>query len=171
MQTELTMERLLPTANRIAQMLRARGETIAVAESSAGGLISAALLAVPGASAYFVGGGVVYTRRALLALTPKSETVLRDVKPGTEAAALARAHLIREHLSTNWGLSESGTAGPTGSRYGYPPGHSAIAVSGSQDAAKIVNTGSDDRLANMWAFALASLELLELTLKDHPASQ
>jgi nicotinamide-nucleotide amidase len=164
------MERLLPTANRIALLLRARGETIAVSESSAGGLISAALLAVPGASAYFIGGGVVYTRRALLALTPKSETVLRDVKPGTEAAALARAHLIREHLSTSWGLSESGVAGPTGSRYGFAPGRTAIAVSGARDAARIVNTDSDDRLANMWAFALASLELLELALKDHSLS-
>jgi PncC family amidohydrolase len=165
------MERLLPTANRIASLLRARGETIAVAESSAGGLVSAALLAVPGASAYFVGGGVVYTRRALLALTQMSEAALRDVKPGTEAAALARARVIRERLSTSWGLSESGVAGPTGSRYGFPPGHSAIAVSGSHDAAKIVNTASDDRLENMWAFALASLELLEQTLNGAPASK
>lgn len=160
------MERLLPIANRIALLLKARSETISVAESSAGGLISAALLAVPGASAYFVGGGVVYTRRALVALTQVSEATLRDVKPGTEAAALARARLMREHLSTTWGLSESGVAGPTGSRYGFPPGHTAVAVSGPRDAAKIVNTASDDRLGNMWAFASASLELLEQALTD-----
>jgi nicotinamide-nucleotide amidase len=158
------MERLLPMANKIATLLKARNETIAVAESSAGGLISAALLAVPGASAYFVGGGVVYTRRALMAFTQIPESSLRGLQPGTEAAALARARLIREHLATTWGLSESGTAGPAGSRYGFPPGHTSIAVSGPQDAAQIVTTGNDDRLANMWAFAAASLELLEQAL-------
>ena len=158
------MERLLPIANRIATLLKARNETIAVAESSAGGLISAALLAVPGASAYFVGGAVAYTRHALMAFTRIPESSLRSLQPGTEAAALARARLIREHLSTTWGLSESGTAGPAGSRYGFPPGHSSIAVSGPNDAAKIATTGNDDRLENMWAFASATLELLEQTL-------
>lgn len=160
------MERLLPIAEKIAVLLKASDATIAVAESSAGGLISAALLAVPGASAYFVGGGVVYTRHALLALTQVPEAALRGLQPGTEAAALARARLIREHLSTTWGVSESGVAGPTGSRYGYPPGHSSIAVSGPHDAAKIVNTASDNRLANMWAFAGASLELLLQVLES-----
>lgn len=163
------MERLLPIANKIATLLKARNETIAVAESSAGGLISAALLAVPGASAYFVGGGVVYTRRALMAFTQIPETSLRNLQPGTEAAALARARLIREQLATTWGLSESGTAGPTGSRYGFPPGHSSIAVSGPQEMAKIITTGNDDRLANMWAFANASLELLEQALASRPS--
>ena len=159
------MEQLLPLAERISALLKARNETIAVAESSAGGLISAALLAVPGASAYFVGGGVVYTRRALLALTQVSEDALSGVKPGTEGAALLRARVMRERLSTTWGVSESGTAGPAGSRYGYPPGHTSVGVSGPMDAAKIITTGSDDRLANMYAFAAAALELLAETLE------
>ncbi len=159
------MEQLLPLAEKIAALLTARKETVAVAESSAGGLVSAALLAVPGASAYFVGGGVVYTRKALLAMTQVSEDVLRGLQPGTEASALARARLIREHLSTTWGLSESGVAGPTGSRYGFAPGHSSIAVSGQVDTAKIVNTGSADRVANMYAFASATLELFAATLE------
>jgi PncC family amidohydrolase len=158
------MEQLLSVAERIATLLKARNETVAVAESSAGGLISAALLAVPGASAYFVGGGVVYTRKALLALTPAREEELRALQPGTEASALARARIMRDHLSTTWGLSESGVAGPTGSRYGFPPGHTAIAVSGPSDAARIVTTGSAERLANMYAFASATLELFEQTL-------
>jgi nicotinamide-nucleotide amidase len=159
------MEQLLPLAEKIAALLKARGETIAVAESSAGGLVSAALLAVPGASAYFVGGGVVYTRKALLAMTQVSEDVLRAQQPGTEGAALMRARAMRERLTTTWAVSESGTAGPAGSRYGYPPGHSAIGVTGPLDAAKIVTTGSDDRLANMYAFARAALELLAETLQ------
>jgi PncC family amidohydrolase len=158
------MEQLLPRAEKIAALLKSRNETIAVAESSAGGLIAAALLAVPGASAYFVGGGVVYTRKALLAFTQADEELLRKEKPGTEASALMRARIFRERLSTTWGISEGGTAGPTGSRYGYPPGHSCVAVSGPLDAARTVNTGSSDRVANMYAFAAAALELLEETL-------
>jgi PncC family amidohydrolase len=150
----------LPDASKIGALLKARKETVAVAESSAGGLISAALLAIPGASTYFVGGAVVYTREAMRAFAPQSDDVLRGQTPGTEESALARAKLVREHLKTTWGISESGTAGPTGSRYGYPPGHTAIAVSGPRDIARVIHTGSDDRVANMHAFTQAALELL-----------
>jgi nicotinamide-nucleotide amidase len=164
------MDKLLPHAEKIAAVLKARNETISVAESSSGGLVSAALLAVPGASAYFMGGAVVYTRKALLAFTQIPEETLRGLQPGTEASALARAKIVRERLSTTWGVSESGTAGPTGSRYGYPPGHSSIAVTGPADAARIVNTGSADRLDNMYAFAEATLALLAETLTKHHGS-
>src|SRR3954466_978808 len=109
---------LLALAEQIAARLEARGESVAVAESSAGGLVSAALLALPGASAYFVGGGVVYTRKSLVAMVQANEDELRKLTPGTEASALMRAQRMREHLGTTWGLSESGAAGPTGSRYG-----------------------------------------------------
>ena len=158
------MERLLPLAQKAAALLKARNETIAVAESSGGGLICAALLAIPGASAYFVGGGIVYTRQSLTVLMQVRDDELRAFQPGTEASALARARLARERLATTWGLSESGVAGPTGSRYGYPPGHSSIAVSGPSEAARIVTTESADRLSNMYAFAAAGLELLAHTL-------
>ena len=159
------MEQLLPLAEKIAELLKARGDTIAVAESSSGGLVSAALLAVPGASAYFIGGGVLYTRKALLGMTQVTEDVLRGITPGTEEAALARARIMRERLATTWGISETGVAGPTGSRYGYPPGHTAIAVSGPVDAARIVRTDSDDRVKNMYAFARSTLELFAETLQ------
>jgi nicotinamide-nucleotide amidase len=158
------MEQLLPIAEKVAARLKQLNETIAVAESSAGGLIAAALLAVPGASAYFVGGGVVYTRKALLAFTRVGENVLREHSPGSEASALTRARIMREHLTTTWGVSEGGVAGPTGSRYGYPPGHTCVAVSGPIDIARTVNTGSAERVANMYAFASAALELLVETL-------
>jgi nicotinamide-nucleotide amidase len=154
------MQRLLPIAEKIAALLIQRNDTIAVAESSAGGLISAALLAVPGASAYFIGGGVTYTRKSLVAMMQASEDELRSVTPGTEASALMRARVAREHLGTTWGVSESGVAGPAGSRYGYPPGHSAIAVAGPHEIAKVVQTGSADRVENMYAFSMAALELL-----------
>jgi nicotinamide-nucleotide amidase len=160
------MERLIARAEAVGALLKARNETIAVAESSAGGLAAAALLSVPGASAYFVGAGVVYTRKAFIAFTQASEQLLQNEKPGSEAAALSRARIFREHLGTTWGLSETGTAGPSGSRYGYPPGRSCVAVCGPLDAARTVNTGSNERVANMYAFADAALALLEESLRN-----
>jgi PncC family amidohydrolase len=159
------MEQLVTRAATIGALLQARNQTIAVAESSAGGLIAAALLAVPGASAYFIGGGVVYTRKAFIAFTQCGEEALQKEKPGTEGSVLTRARIFREHLTTTWGLSEAGTAGPAGSRYGYPAGRSCVAVSGPVDAARIVNTGSAERVANMYAFADAALGLLEESLR------
>ena len=163
------MEQLLPLAERIAALLKARNETVGVAESSAGGLLSAALLALPGASAYFIGGGVVYTRKALVAMAHANEDELRSLTPGTEASALMRARRIREHLGVTWGVSESGAAGPSGSRYGHPAGHTAVAVSGPLEAAKIIETGSSERVANMYAFAAAALALFAECLEKNKA--
>jgi PncC family amidohydrolase len=143
-------------------MLRARQETVAVAESSAGGLVAAALLAVPGASAYFVGGATVYTGQAKRQLIDMTEEELAAARPATEQHALLMAAAARRRLNAAWGIGETGAAGPTGNRYGDPPGHACIAVShrDGRAAATTVRTGSDDRLANMVAFATAALRLL-----------
>src|SRR3712207_3149004 len=111
------MKDLLPHAEKVAALLKARNHTVAVAESSSGGLIAAALLAVPGASAYFAGGAVLYTRNALLKLMKVDEERLRGQTPSSERYALLKAQLAREHLSATWGLAETGVAGPTGSKY------------------------------------------------------
>jgi nicotinamide-nucleotide amidase len=158
------MQLLLPHAEKVALLLKARKETIAVAESSAGGLIAAALLAVPGASAYFAGGAVPYTRKSFMKLMQVGEARLHGQVPSTEADALLKARIVREHLGATWGLSENGVAGPTGNKYGYPPGHSCLAVSGLIDHAMTVKTESNDRVANMYAFATAALEMLAGTL-------
>ncbi len=159
------LEELLPQAERIAAKLKARNETIAVAESSTAGLISAALLAIPGASAYFLGGAVVYTRQSHSELLRVTEAELTGITPSTEAYALLFARKIRERLQTAWTLGETGTAGPTGSRYGHAPGHSCIAVIGPRgERAITVETGNSDRFENMRAFSLAALDLLEKSL-------
>lgn len=160
------MDQLLPLAEKVGALLKARKETIAVAESSAGGLIAAALLSVPGASAYFAGGAVIYTRKALLQLMHVEEDRLRGQTPSTEAFALLKAQIVREHLSATWGVSENGVAGPTGNKYGYPPGHSCVAVSGPVERAITVKSGSSDRVANMYTFATAALKLLADSLSD-----
>jgi nicotinamide-nucleotide amidase len=159
------MAELESIAARVAARLIERGETIAVAESSAGGLVAAALLAVPGASSYFLGGAVVYTataRQALLAITPEMMTGMR---PASEPYALLLARVSRERFGAIWGLAETGAAGPTGNRYGDAAGHACFAVSGPRERADTLETGSPDRAANMVAFAVAALGLLESALE------
>ena len=150
---------LLPLAERAAALLKRRKETVAVAESSSAGLISAALLAVPGASAYFIGGGVHYTRQSILALRETGETMFAGVRGATEPWALLIARTQRSRCSATWGVGESGAAGPTGNRYGDPPGHTCLAVSGPTERSRTLKTGSSDRYANMHAFAAAGLKL------------
>jgi PncC family amidohydrolase len=154
------MNDLIPLASSLAATLRARRETLAVAESSAGGLISAALLAVPGASAYFVGGAVVYTQAARRALLRVPDESLAGVRSSTEAYAAIKARAVRELLGTTWGLAETGATGPTGNRYGDGPGHACIAVAGPVERVLTIETRLADREANMRAFAKAALELL-----------
>jgi len=151
---------LIPLAETIAARLKARGESIAIAESSTGGLISAALLAVPGASAYFLGGAVAYTRQAKRSLLGLDEAALTEFRPATEPHALVLARGVKTRFAASWGLSETGATGPTGNRYGDPPGHTCLAVAGILERAVTLETGSSDRLANMHAFARAALELL-----------
>jgi len=158
------MRELLPHAEKVAAQLKNRKETIAVAESSAGGLIAAALLAVPGASAYFIGGTVLYTRQSWHALKDFREELFAGTRPATAANALIRAKLIRERFATDWGIGETGAAGPTGGRYGNPAGLAGLAVAGRVERAMTVETGSSDRVANMYAFAAAALKLLAESL-------
>jgi nicotinamide-nucleotide amidase len=154
------MRELLPLAGRLASLLKARNETVAVAESSAGGLITAALLAVPGASAYCLGGSVIYTPQAWKALRDFSPELLGGHRSATEQNALLRARLIRERYGASWGIGETGATGPTPNRYGDPAGHACLAVSGRVEHAATLKTGSSDRVANMYAFASAALTLL-----------
>ena len=151
---------LLPAAEKIAALLKERRETIAVAESSTGGLISAALLAVPGASAYFLGGAVVYTRQARAGLLGLPDAAMAGMRASTEAYAKLAAATVRQRLSASWGLGESGATGPAGNRYGDAAGHSCIAVAGAGERVITLETGSADRLANMRAFSAAALDLL-----------
>jgi len=154
------MKTLLPAAETIARRLIARRETIAVAESSTGGLIAAALLAVPGASAYFLGGAVVYTKAARAALLDIADAEMEGLRAATEVYALLVARRVRERHGAAWGVGETGATGPTGNRYGDPAGHTCIAVAGPVERAITLRTGSAERLANMEAFAKRALELL-----------
>lgn len=153
------MELLLPAARDIAERLRARAETVAVAESSAGGLIAAALLAQPGASAYFLGGAVVYTRAAREGLLGVTEADMAGMRSSSEPYALLLARRVRARLGADWGFAETGAAGPAGNRYGDAAGHACLAVSGAVERVITLETGAADRQANMRAFAAALFRL------------
>ena len=158
-----TWNTLSVLARDIGGQLKSRKETIAIAESSTGGLISAALLSVPGASSYYLGGGVIYTREARRALLGLTEDIV-TMRAATEEYAAIVAQAIRERLGTTWGLCETGASGPTGNSYGDPAGHMAMAVEGPVSICSTLETGTDNREANMWGFAEAALQLLRSSL-------
>jgi nicotinamide-nucleotide amidase len=154
------MKDLVAIAEKIAVRLIERRQTVAVAESSTGGLISASLLAVPGASAYFLGGGIVYTRDARRILMDIPDEAMKGIRSASEPYAKLLASQVRKRFATDWGLSETGATGPTGNRYGDAAGHSCMAVAGPVASVITLETGSTDRLANMQVFARTALNLL-----------
>jgi nicotinamide-nucleotide amidase len=154
------MKELVAVAEKIAAKLIERRQTIAVAESSTGGLISAALLAVPGASAYFLGSAVVYTRDARRILMDIPDEAMKGIRSASEVYAQLLAGQIRQRFASDWGLSETGATGPTGNRYGDAAGHSCMAIAGLEQSAMTLETGRPDRLANMHLFASTALNFL-----------
>jgi nicotinamide-nucleotide amidase len=162
------MRDLASMASSVATLLKTAQQTVAVAESSAGGLISAALVAVPGASAYYLGGGVIYTQVSRRGLLRVSDEALTGMRASTEPYALLKARTMRQQLGATWGLSETGASGPTGNRYGDAAGHACIAVAGPIERVITLETGKMEREDNMWTFAKAALDLLEACLREQP---
>ena len=157
---------LAPIADTLGELLKARRATVAVAESSSGGLVSAALLSVPGASAYYLGGAVVYTARARVRLLDLSNEAVTGMRSSSEPYAMELARTVRAQFGATWGISETGAAGPTGNPYGDAAGHTCVAVSGPVEMVLTIETGEADRAANMVAFAAASLNLLLTALGE-----
>src|SRR3954467_8769225 len=153
-------------AASIAQSLAQRKQTLAVVESSAGGLINAALVAVPGASGFYLGGCIVYTEASRIGLLGIGKDEMRGIRSASEPYAQLAARRLREKLGATWGLCETGASGPTGNRYGDAAGHACIAVSGPFEKVITLETGSADREENMRAFAQRALELLADCLEN-----
>lgn len=160
------MSSLTQHTTAIAEILKARGETVAVAETSAGGLVSAQLLAIPGASAYFVGGGVLYTGDAREGLAGITDADMAGRRSSSEPFAELLARTMREKLGTTWGLAETGAAGPSGNRYGDAAGHTCVAVSGPVSMVRTLETGKTDRSENMWLFTAEALALFQACLDE-----
>jgi len=160
------MTSLSTLTDPLAAILKRRNETIGVAESSTGGLISASLLAVPGASAYFLGGTVIYTNRARNKLLGIEKNLLAQQQPMTEAYVTLCAQTIKEQLNTTWGLAELGATGPAATPYGHAPGLCVLAVVGPIDLVRRIETHSDDREMNMRVFTAGAFELLNEALQQ-----
>lgn len=169
--TPANLQQLHDLGARAGALLRLRGEKIAVAETSAGGLIASSLLAVPGASAYFAGGAITYSARAIRGLVGISTDEMRDrgIRSSSEPYAQLLAEAVRSrHGRIAWSLAETGAAGPDGNPYGDPAGHTCMAVIGPVERVRTLRTGQSDRVANMLAFAAATLELLIEALETAP---
>jgi nicotinamide mononucleotide (NMN) deamidase PncC len=128
------------------------------------------LLAQAGASAYFLGGGVIYTGRARLALLGITEADMAGKRSSSEPYAELLAQRLCERLGATWGLAETGAAGPSGNRYGDAAGHTCVAVAGPWRGVRTLETGSADRIANMRLFAAEALALLEAALNAAPGA-
>lgn len=153
-------------AEQIAQLLIERQETVTIAESTTGGLISAPLLAVAGASAYYLGGSIIYTGASRKAFLDLDLNWIKTLKPLSEDMVLAFASAAREKLNASWGVAELGAAGPADSPYGHPAGSCVIGVSGPAQASIEIRTGSNNRAENMGQFATTALGLLLETLRS-----
>ncbi len=160
------MTELSSIAASVGALLKQSQQTIAVSESACGGLMSAALVAIPGASDYYLGGAVIYTRPSQEGLLRVPDEAMSRMRASSEPYALLNGRTIRELLGTTWGLSETGASGPTGNRYGDEAGHACIAVVGPVEKVITLETGDADREANMWVFAKAAFELLEQCVQE-----
>ena len=159
------LHELHPQALRIAALLRARGEKVAVADGATGGLIAASLLTVPGALDVFVGGGVVYSFRARDVLFALPREAYKGMRGASADYAMLQACAIRDNFGAEWGLAESGSVGGSSHPSGAPAGQSVAAIAApGMTVTRILETGSDDRIANMAAFTRNALALLEDTL-------
>ena len=160
------MPDLTSMAASVGALLKETEQTLAVTESSCGGLLSACLVSIPGASAYYRGGAVVYTRFAQKGLLQVPDSAMTGIRASSEPYALLNARTVRESLDTTWALSETGASGPTGNSYGDSAGHACIAVTGPVERAITLETGDDNREANMWVFAKAAFDLLEQCVRE-----
>jgi len=164
------MQTLLPIASEVGELLLKRGETVGISESSAGGLISAALLSVSGASRFYRGGGVIYTPQAFKGLLHLDKSDVQGMRSSTEPYALLLAKTIRSRVRADWGLCETGAAGPTGNGYGDAAGHTCIGLVGGDASSPVrvshtLETGLSDRPENMRLFAHEALSVLKDAMK------
>ena len=156
-------------AVEIGTRLTDRGETVAVAEATAGGLVSAALLSVGGASRYYAGGGVVYTLASRTALAGVPAEQYANYRGTTPEMLASLAESMRQRLGATWCIAESGTAGPTGGRFGSTPGRITIGVAGPVARTEVMETGLSDREENMVEFATRALRYLNSAIGEAQA--
>jgi nicotinamide-nucleotide amidase len=152
-----------------AALLR-RGATLAVVEATAGGLLCARLVSVPGASAWFERGVVAYSAKAKRELTGIAAGLLRSEGAVSQAAVGAMAEGLRRRVGVDFALAESGIAGPqTGRRSGKPVGSAVMAVAGPARTVTEERIYAGSRVEVMEKIAERCLELLIEEVGSGPA--
>lgn len=152
-----------PLLTEISGLLRSTSSTLAVAETTTGGLVSAALLSVSGASKFFVGGATVYTTKSRRIWAGWTDENLLNYKGPTPQLVTELAVNVREQMDATYCIGESGATGPTvpGPPFVHVAGQTCIAIVSREGfATRVVNTGVAEREKNMVAFTKASLVLL-----------
>jgi PncC family amidohydrolase len=161
----LMNNKILEISSEVGNLLKEKNQTLGIVESSAGGMLSASILAIPGSSAFYLGGVVVYTKRSISGLMKITSADMLGIRSSTEECALLYARKIKNHLKCDWALSETGAAGPTGNSYGDRAGHTCIAVNGCTVSSKTIETNQSDRKENMYLFVENSLSFLYESLQ------
>ncbi|MRR17423.1 MAG: CinA family protein [Deltaproteobacteria bacterium] len=153
-------------AREIAVHLAAANEKLAVAESSSGGLVSACLLSVPGASSFFIGGAVLYSYRIREQIVALGRKEHQRYGGSTPELILDIALKFKEKTGADWVIGEGGAAGPSQSPYGHNAGYTALAVAGPICRTKIIETGKSARIGNMSEFTTALLDFFLSILEE-----
>jgi PncC family amidohydrolase len=155
--------------DEVTSLLKTRKESVSVAETAAGGLISSTLLSAPGASTYYSGGLTLYTLPSRVAYAGWTPEVIQTYKGPTTDIVSGLARHVRRDLGSTYTVSESGTAGPTGGETpNRTPGYVALAVDCDKGTfVRELNTGlGTDRVANMKRFCVEALKLLRDVMTD-----
>ncbi|KAF1983562.1 putative competence/damage-inducible CinA family protein [Aulographum hederae CBS 113979] len=153
----------------VAHLLKERGESIAVAETCAGGIISSSILSTPGASAIYYGGLTLYTLPSRIAFAGWTEETVKSYSGPTPEIVAGLAENVRDKLHASYTICESGTAGPTGGEArNRTPGYVALACATKEGKTytREVETGlGPDREANMVRFSVEALTLVRDVIK------
>ncbi|EKG18025.1 CinA [Macrophomina phaseolina MS6] len=150
--------------HEVVELLKDRGETISCGETAAGGLISAAILSVPGASAVYKGGLTLYTLESRLAFGGWTQEQIDNFTGPSIYCVLGLAEHLRGQLKSTYAVAESGSAGPSnwGKTDNMKAGYVALAVASSAGCVeREIETGLVDRDANMVRFAAEALRLVK----------
>ena len=145
---------------RVGKALRARGYTLALAESCTGGLIGHRLTNIPGSSDYFLGDIIAYSYEAKERVLGVHHRTLYEHGAVSRETAIEMARGARQALGADIGLSVTGIAGPTGGLPGKPVGLTWIAISTREEETAHEHTWQGDRETNKELSASAALEML-----------
>ena len=147
-------------AERLGELLRTAGLTVAVAESCTGGLLGSRITEAPGSSDYFLGGVIVYSNEVKEKLLQISPRLLNEVGAVSTEVAVAMAEGVRQLLGADIGIAITGIAGPAGAAPGKPVGLVYVALSAADGRWCDRHLFPEDRAGNRTRSVEAALRMV-----------